>query len=315
MARIEHSRSTSPMLSIRTTIVLLALGIVKVPTSAQQGAEYVGSETCQACHEDIHAAFQKDPHAVVDTDKKRGWETRACESCHGPASKHVESASADDIRNPAKLGAAKADESCLACHLNQPTHIGRIQSGHARSRVSCLSCHRMHKPESESLVVRKPVSINKQCSSCHLSSWSQFQRPHAHRLVQGAMSCTDCHNPHGSFLLRQVRTFAANEPGCFKCHSDKRGPFTFEHAPMRLEGCSSCHEVHGSANPRMLTRQEVRYVCLECHSNMPAQTTGAQSVIGVVPPSFHDLRSARFRNCTICHQKIHGSHVDRNLTR
>ena len=114
MARIEHSRSTSPMLSIRTAIVLLALGIVKVPTSAQQGAEYVGSETCQACHEDIHAAFQKDPHAVVDTDKKRGWETRACESCHGPASKHVESASADDIRNPAKLGAAKADESCLA---------------------------------------------------------------------------------------------------------------------------------------------------------------------------------------------------------
>ena len=84
---------------------------------------------------------------------------------------------------------------------------------------------------------------------------------------------------------------------------------------MRLEGCSSCHEVHGSANPRMLTRQEVRYVCLECHSNAPAQTTGAQPVIGVVPPSFHDLRSPRFRNCTICHQKIHGSHVDRNLTR
>ena len=216
---------------------------------------------------------------------------------------------------PRSLARAKADETCLTCHLNQPTHIGRIQSGHARSRVSCLSCHRMHKPETESLVTRKPASINQQCSSCHLSAWSQFQRPHAHRLVQGAMSCTDCHNPHGSFFLRQVRTFSANEPGCFKCHSDKRGPFTFEHAPMRLEGCSSCHEVHGSANPRMLTRHEVRYVCLECHSNMPAQTTGAQPVIGVVPPAFHDLRSPRFRNCTICHQKIHGSHVDRNLTR
>jgi DmsE family decaheme c-type cytochrome len=315
MARTQHSRSTKSMLSIRTIIALLGLGIAAIPTKAQT-AEYVGSDACQACHEDIHAAFQKDPHAVVDVDKKRGWATHACESCHGPASKHVESASAEDIRNPAKLGAAKADETCLTCHLNQPTHVGRIQSGHARSRVSCLSCHRMHKPESESLVVRKAASVNKQCSSCHLSSWSQFQRPHAHRLVQGAMSCTDCHNPHGSFFLRQVRTFAANEPGCFKCHSDKRGPFTFEHAPMRLEGCSSCHEVHGSANPRMLTRQEVRYVCLECHSNMPAQTTTTpQPVIGVVPPSFHDLRSPRFRNCTICHQKIHGSHVDRNLTR
>ena len=30
-----------------------------------------------------------------------------------------------------------------------------------------------------------------------------------------------------------MRTFAASEPGCFRCHGDKRGPFTFEHAPVR----------------------------------------------------------------------------------
>ena len=109
---LQHSRSTSRMRSIRTTVALLVLGIAAVPTEAQQ-AEYVGSETCQACHEDIHAAFQKDPHAVVDVDKKRGRATQACESCHGPASKHVESASADDIRNPAKLGAAKPMRAAL----------------------------------------------------------------------------------------------------------------------------------------------------------------------------------------------------------
>ena len=39
------------------------------------------------------------------------------------------------------------------------------------------------------------------------------------------------------------------------------------------------------------------------------------SALGVVPPSFHDLRSPRFQNCTVCHQKIHGSYVDRNLLR
>ena len=47
-------------------------------------AEYVGSTTCQGCHEDIFNAFQKNPHQVVETDKKRGFETKACESCHGP---------------------------------------------------------------------------------------------------------------------------------------------------------------------------------------------------------------------------------------
>jgi len=37
--------------------------------------------------------------------------------------------------------------------------------------------------------------------------------------------------------------------------------------------------------------------------------------LGVVPPAFHDLRSPVFQNCTVCHQKIHGSYVDRNLLR
>jgi DmsE family decaheme c-type cytochrome len=276
---------------------------------------YVGSDTCQACHEDIFSAFQKDPHKAVDFDKKRGWETHACEGCHGPGSAHVETASADEIVNPAKLTPARVDETCLTCHRNQPTHNGRIQSGHARSSVACTSCHRMHQPEPGSLVARTAKAVNQQCATCHLDVWAAFQRPHTHGLRQDGMSCSDCHNPHGSFLLKQIRTFAANEPGCFKCHANLRGPFTYEHSPMRTEGCQTCHEPHGSANPRMLTRAEVRFVCLECHANLPQQTPGPASLIGVVPPAFHDLRSPRYRNCTICHQKIHGSHVDRNLTR
>src|SRR6266508_4337737 len=67
--------------------------------AANQPAAYVGSQTCQPCHEDIYNAFQKNPHIAVETDKKRGWEAKACEMCHGPGSKHAESASATDIRN------------------------------------------------------------------------------------------------------------------------------------------------------------------------------------------------------------------------
>jgi hypothetical protein len=54
---------------------------------------------------------------------------------------------------------------------------------------------------------------------------------------------------------------------------------------------------------------------LECHANLPTAPAATTSVIGVIPPAFHDLRSPRYQNCTICHQKIHGSHVDRNLLR
>jgi hypothetical protein len=76
-------------------------------------AEFVGSSTCQSCHEDTFNAFQKNPHRFVEKDKNRGFENNACESCHGPGSKHAESISATDIRNPGKLKAAENDKTCL----------------------------------------------------------------------------------------------------------------------------------------------------------------------------------------------------------
>src|SRR6266567_9241001 len=128
------------------TLVLLVAG--SVTASAQ--ATFVGGEVCATCHEDIGKTFAKSPHRGV---------AKTCESCHGPGGKHAESLSAADIRNPAKLKPAQTDRVCLTCHLNQPTHIGRIQSSHAKNQVSCVACHSMHK---DKLVVRKQTEINEQ---------------------------------------------------------------------------------------------------------------------------------------------------------
>ena len=281
-----------------------------------QPAQYVGSQTCQACHEDIYNALLKSPHNLVETGKKRGWEGKACEACHGPGSKHVESLSASDIRQPAKLPAAEADRICLTCHQNQPTHVGRLTSSHANNQVSCVTCHSIHKNGPMGLVERRRVAINEQCAGCHIDVWANFQREFKHPVPEGAMSCVDCHNPHGTIWPAQLRSFRGNEPGCFKCHGDKAAPFVYEHPPVRLEGCMACHEPHGSANPRMLTRAQVQYVCLECHANLPLPPPNpAAGPLGTVPPSFHDLRSPRFTNCTTCHQKIHGSYVNPALLR
>ena len=280
------------------------------PLPAQnKPAGYAGSDTCSACHEDLSRAFDRNPHHIVETDSKHNWKGMACESCHGPGAKHTESLSPSDILNPSKLAPAKTDQLCLKCHLNEPTHVGRIRSGHAKNQVSCTACHAIHKGPQAMRPTRAPA-VNEMCARCHTSEWAQFQKPYKHRLPEGAMSCTDCHNPHGGLLPGSIRTVAANEPSCFRCHGDKRGPFVYEHSPMRTDGCGACHEPHGSANPRMLTRHEVRFVCLECHSNL-----GVQNTLGGVPPAFHDLRSARFQNCTICHSKVHGSYVDAALER
>jgi DmsE family decaheme c-type cytochrome len=301
-------------------LVLGALSLLPLAGAQQNApansapATYVGSETCRACHEDIFNAFTKNPHHLVETDKKYNHVNNACESCHGPGSKHAESLSAADIRQPSKLPPAEADRICLSCHQNQSTHVGRLTSSHARNQVSCTACHSIHKGQ-EKLVARRAADINEQCSGCHIDVWANFQREYRHRLPEGAMSCVDCHNPHGSVLPQaMLQTFRGNEPGCFNCHGDLAAPFVYEHAPVRLEGCMACHQPHGSSNPRMLTRAQVEYVCLECHANLPTPPPNpAIGPLGIVPPSFHDLRSPRFQNCTTCHQKIHGSYVNRAL--
>jgi DmsE family decaheme c-type cytochrome len=299
--------------------LFIAFGTAMAQNGAPAAAAtYVGSETCAMCHEDIGKAFAKSPHEAVETGDKHGFTGKACESCHGPGSKHVETLSAADIRNPAKLPPAQTDQMCLTCHRNQPTTAGRLEASalntHARNAVACTQCHSIHAHGPDGLVPHTSAEINGLCENCHIDVKASFAQPFRHRIPENAMTCVDCHNPHGSFKPGLMQLTSANEPGCYKCHGDKRGPFTFEHAPVREEGCQSCHVPHGSPNAKMLIRQEVRLVCLECHANLPVPNTSG-IVTGVVPPAFHDLSSPRFQNCTICHQKVHGSYIDRNLLR
>ena len=100
----------------------------------------------------------------------------------------------------------------------------------------------------------------------------------------------------------ELRATAAQDQVCFKCHTDKAGPFTFEHQPVKTEGCGSCHSPHGSTNPRLLKRAQTNLLCLECHtltqdSNIPAA------------PSFHN-QSQKYQACTMCHIQVHGSNID-----
>lgn len=276
--------------------------------------DYVGSETCAGCHDEISTAFKKNPHFVLESNR-RGWATKACEACHGPGSVHAETNLATDIRSPKQMTAAAIDALCLNCHKNQATHVGRVMSSHARNSIACTSCHNMHKKgeESSEHQLKTNAGVNKLCTSCHFDVKASFAKPHKHKVNENAMSCTSCHNPHTSFMNKNLRLVGGAEPSCFRCHSDKRGPFVFEHAPVQNEPCSTCHEPHGSANPRMLKRAEVAPLCLECHSNVV--TPPQAKTVGGIPPAIHDLRSPRFRNCTICHQKIHGSNVNGALTR
>ena len=100
----------------------------------------------------------------------------------------------------------------------------------------------------------------------------------------------------------------ANEEPCLKCHADKRGPFVYEHAAVRVDGCETCHMPHGSTNAKMLKRPTIFTVCLECHNG--AGTFGRTDNGVTHQSSTHNMADPRYQNCTTCHVRIHGSNAD-----
>lgn len=295
------------------------------PNSVASPAEdYVGSEACKDCHEDQFKAFSHTTHARLATISSWKGKVTGCEACHGPGKAHLEEGDPKKIISFKGKSSKETSETCLTCHAGKEEHNNFRRGEHWRNDVGCADCHTAHardlhasNPGSNTLVSeatrrnRDLLAANmlrgsepQLCINCHSETKAQFSRPFHHKVLEGQIKCSDCHNPHGGFELKQARLSTGADAGCLKCHADKQGPFVFEHAPLKVEGCSSCHTPHGSANAKLLARSHVRQLCLECHSN--AHEIGAPDT-----PNFHNQATLRYQNCTTCHAKIHGSHVDR----
>jgi predicted CXXCH cytochrome family protein len=296
----------------------------EVPIPAHATADdYVGSETCQACHEDQFKNFAGTKHAKLKEVGSWKDKVQGCESCHGPGKLHVE-----DPTSPAGRAAVtfkdknskQISETCLACHTGKESHNNFRRGEHWRNDLGCTDCHSPHgnggmEKKADSITFAalngKPahavpamlkMSEPNLCISCHNETRAQFKKPFHHKVLEGTMKCSDCHNPHGGFEAKQTKLAVGADASCIKCHSDKQGPFAFEHAPLKTEGCASCHTPHGSSNPKLLRRSSVKQLCMECHTTLSDADPGA-------PQAPHDLRTARYNNCTVCHARIHGSNT------
>ena len=262
-------------------------------------------QDCAACHEDVVKAFAKNTHDVLEKSAKYKL-ANPCESCHGPGKDHI-----DGGGDKAKIIGFKGKESktynqqCLACHKGDHEVTAFGASTHGKRGLDCADCHSGHKAAPMTQMLKERTS--NLCLTCHTQQKTDFAKPFHHRVKEGTIDCTDCHQPHSGIDRRQLRSSNAGQEICFKCHTEKQGPFVFDHPAINIRGCQGCHEPHGSNNPKMLVRTTMTALCLECHS----RTLSTKSVLNGQPPSFHNVNTPTYQNCTTCHVMIHGSNFDR----
>jgi DmsE family decaheme c-type cytochrome len=247
------------------TVVLFGLPLTSLasepPSTAQAGGEFVGADICSECHENKFEQILPSKHAQMN-DLRTPFAKQGCETCHGAGEVHA-SAEGEDLTGLIVYGkdsGVPPDEQnarCLGCHQD----TGRMHwqgSPHESADLVCTSCHLIHQPDG---VLRKEKESDV-CTTCHWKVRADMHKASVHPIRQGLLTCTDCHNPHGSDGPKSLKTLTLNQT-CYKCHAEKRGPFLWEHEPV-TEDCMACHSPHGSNNPALLVRRPPQ-LCQQCH--------------------------------------------------
>jgi len=272
------------------------------PAQAAQAAApasgYVGEETCLTCHEDQKQSYQESPHGRAK-DPRSPAANRGCESCHGPGQAHVDGGGdKTKIKNPKSMAPRDVSATCTTCH-NRSSHDNWAGGKHDSRNLTCTTCHSVHAAKSEKAHL-KTETVQETCVQCHRKEVNKVHKSSHMPVREGKLECTTCHNPHGSQNVKMLREGNSIVEACTSCHTEKRGPFLWEHAAVR-EGCTTCHDPHGTNNERMLVAK-VPMLCQRCHvhSRHPATIYDATTLL---------QKNNRIvgRGCVNCHSQIHGS--------
>jgi predicted CXXCH cytochrome family protein len=216
-------------------------------------------------------------------------------------------------------------EECATCHekivrdFRTATHARLQAKGENAKNIGCESCHgpgSLHVQAGGGAgTIINPRKSPDTCFQCHLEVRAAFQLPHHHPVLEGKMSCSDCHEPHKGIATKGVPTniqqtlrtgglaFLSRNETCFECHTQQRGPFVYEHEAVR-QGCMVCHTPHGSVNQRLLTERNAT-LCLKCH--FQEQKIPGHIFIGDVDHS-NFLQQGTCWSAG-CHEEPHGSNV------
>lgn len=156
----------------------------------------------------------------------------------------------------------------------------------------CDTCHRLSGRRPNYRRLRPAATC--QDGGCHAQ---MGQKRFVHGPV-GSGTCVHCHNPHGSFLRKQVSRDGRGL--CDVCHGADIERFNEKpklHFPVEEGNCIGCHDPHETDAKFQLLGKSAGDSCFNCHDN--------ESKIG--GKVTHD--PVRQLECTLCHNP-HSSDYD-----
>lgn len=282
-----------------------------------------GDAKCTACHDEADS-----PKALSIGKSRHGTKadgrTPTCTSCHGDSNAHADYKGSAKPPKPERTFGSKSlqtasekSAACTSCHIGGK-HMNWNSSAHATRDVACTSCHEMHTGHDK---VRDKRTQPEVCFTCHKQQRADIDKPSHHPITEGKMTCSDCHNPHGSTGPKSLIKDSVTAT-CYTCHAEKRGPFVHNHAPVR-EDCSNCHNPHGTVADSLL-KTRPPFLCQQCHdpANHPGTVPG---VAGTVRGSslagtggingLNSIAVGQGRSCLNCHTEIHGSNNPVNASK
>lgn len=335
--RIPILRIILPILCFSSLLILACWRLVgpsaartytinQTQSAVSQNQDQTVGRDCLQCHRQVVQVFALNAHGKSARFLK-GSISATCQVCHRNSEKHAETSSrtklGESADSPTNPTATQTNESCLTCHAGDGTHFQWTGGKHDRKDMSCLSCHSVHhtklvqrlalnltnKSDTEVAEILEPAlpvhmlsgpTVEDTCLGCHVEQRKALYQRSTHlfrtELRNMKVTCTSCHNPHGGEAGRMLQDLTVNNV-CYGCHAEKRGPFLWEHPPVR-ENCLNCHSPHGSNNAKLLTTR-VHMLCQQCHIHMlPRHSTAAGNAL--------DIFSIN-RGCANCHGQVHGS--------
>jgi DmsE family decaheme c-type cytochrome len=336
---------------LTVSIVASALGFMLaavIPSIAQGQAQMPATKEqtkpiCANCHEEKWHSIDLTGHGA-----RNDANGTMCQNCHGDATEHLKDPLKAKPANPFAKGKPASEQAavCLTCHSGNRNLAFWTAGKHALNEVACSNCHSIHGEKvlptynGVNLVAQK-VTINKFtttfqpnqseiCGTCHQHIRAETFKPSHHPIIEGKIKCSDCHNPHGALSPVMVKQPTINDQ-CYSCHTDKRGPFVFNHPPVE-ENCATCHNPHGSVHYKLL-REHTPNLCQDCHesSRHPGTIYGAgggftcqagmtndqinyPGCFGKPIGSLSAQVNTRLvdRACVNCHVQLHGSNAPAN---